>query len=73
MHIHRILLHSRAYPATRSELNPKFGTRSNFQDGPSVSFQGVKDSDATTKQGPAWQLLEVLHLCLDHTGIPPGP
>lgn len=61
-----MLLHSRAYPTTRSELYPKFGTRSNVQDSPSVSFQGVKGSDAITKHGPAWQLLEVLHLCVAH-------
>lgn len=62
MHIHRILLHSRAYPATRSALHPKSGTRSNFQDGPSVSFQGVKGSDPLTQHGPAGQLLQVLPL-----------
>lgn len=73
VHIHRILLHSRAYPATCSELNPKFGTQSNFQDTPPVPWQCVQDSDPITKHGPAWQLLEVLHLLLAHRDPPPCP
>lgn len=70
VHIHRILLHSRACPATRSELHPKFGTQSTFQDGPSVSSRRVKDTDPISKHGPARQLLQVAPSPLGTQGSP---